>query len=99
MAAVADEGPARLPAAPALGDLLVRRGLLSEAQLVLALEAQQRTGRRLSDLIVELGLASPASVAQALAAQHGGFTRSERPLGGRFRARGVECLDRPLAQE
>lgn len=72
----AEERPVR-PEAPALGALLAQRGLLTQAQLAVALEEQQRTGRRLGDLIVELRFASAASVAQALATQNGGFARTE----------------------
>lgn len=60
-----------------LGELLVDRGLLTQAQLDAALLAQQQTGRPLGEIIVSHGFVSGAMVAQALATQRGGLTRTE----------------------
>lgn len=38
-----------------LGDLLVEEGIVSEAQLEQALNAQKNTGRRLGDTLISLG--------------------------------------------
>lgn len=60
-----------------LGRLLVEKGVLSEAQLELALAEQQRERRPLGEVAVSLGLASGAAVGNALAEQHGGPLRTE----------------------
>ena len=41
-----------------LGSLLVRAGLLTQAQLQQGLDAQKRSLRRLGDILVELGMVS-----------------------------------------
>lgn len=41
-----------------LGDLLVEEGIVSEAQLEQALNAQKNTGRRLGDTLISLGFLS-----------------------------------------
>ena len=52
-----------------LGELLVRAGLISAAQLTEALGEQQRIGKRLSSLLVESGLVSETQVTQILSQQ------------------------------
>jgi len=52
-----------------LGELLVRAGLLSDAQLEEALAEQARVGKRLGSLLVELGLVSETQVTQILSQQ------------------------------
>jgi hypothetical protein len=54
-----------------LGELLVDEGLLTRAQLELALAEQRRTGRLLGQILVDFGYLSGFSLAGALAAQHG----------------------------
>ncbi len=54
-----------------LGTLLVDEGLLTQAQLELALAEQRRTGRLLGQILVGFGYLSGFSLARALAAQHG----------------------------
>lgn len=60
-----------------LGRLLIEKGVLSEAQLELALAEQQASGRPLGEVAVSLGFASGAVVGNALAEQHGGPLRTE----------------------
>src|SRR5258708_6089793 len=50
----------------ALGALLCERGLLTEAQLQIAILRQQQTGRRLGHVLVELGLVTPEAVLEVL---------------------------------
>lgn len=52
-----------------LGELLVRAGLISGAQLEEALAEQRKNGRRLGSLLVELGLVSETQVTQILSQQ------------------------------
>ena len=52
-----------------LGEILVRNGWLSDAQLDAALEAQKKGGQRLGTTLVEMGILEPAVLAQALALQ------------------------------
>ena len=52
-----------------LGQILVRNGWLSDAQLEAALESQKQGGQRLGVLLVEMGVLEPALLAQALALQ------------------------------
>ncbi len=54
-----------------LGDLLVARGLLTPAQLAIALTQQERTGERLGRLLLILGFVSRLDLARVLAAQWG----------------------------
>jgi hypothetical protein len=54
-----------------LGALLADEGLLTETELELALEEQQRTGRLLGQIIVDRGYVSAFSLARVLSAQHG----------------------------
>lgn len=54
-----------------LGSLLVERGLLTTAQLELALGEQRRSGRRLGQILVLRGYVSALTLARTLAEQHG----------------------------
>ena len=76
---------ARIPWRP-LGCLLVEQGLLSEAELERALEAQASTGRRLGETIVELGFVSHPALSRALAAQYGIELKGETGFGTGLRA-------------
>ena len=58
------------PARPLIGELLVRAGHLTEADLREALEQQAHFGRRLGELLVARGKITPRSLAEALALQH-----------------------------
>jgi type IV pilus assembly protein PilB len=55
---------------PALGALLVRDGLLTEAQLEDALAKQRGSGRRLGEVLVESGIVTRTQVARVLAEQY-----------------------------
>ena len=54
-----------------LGALLADEGLLTEAELELALDEQRRTGRLLGQIVVDRGYVSGFSLARVLSAQHG----------------------------
>ena len=54
-----------------LGTLLADEGLLTEAELELALDEQRRTGRLLGQIVVDRGYVSGFSLARVLSAQHG----------------------------
>jgi MSHA biogenesis protein MshE len=58
--------PAWLP----LGTLLVRKGLISNEQLELALLDQQKTGLRLGELLVQSGWVDSNAISRALAEQY-----------------------------
>ena len=62
---------------PQLGELLVEKGLITEAQLEHALAAQQQSGAPLGEILVGLGFASAPAMANALADQRGGPLRTE----------------------
>jgi MSHA biogenesis protein MshE len=53
-----------------LGTLLVRKGLISNEQLELALLDQQKTGLRLGELLVQWGWVDSAAISKALAEQY-----------------------------
>jgi type IV pilus assembly protein PilB len=55
---------------PALGALLVRDGLVTEADLEAALVQQRGTGKRLGEVLVERGMVTRTQVARVLAEQH-----------------------------
>jgi hypothetical protein len=65
---------------PQLGELLVHKGTLTDAQLQLALAEQQRSGAPLGEILVRLGFAKGPTIANALAEQHGGPLRTEYGL-------------------
>jgi hypothetical protein len=60
-----------------LGTLLVRRGLITDAELALALAEQQASGQPLGKIVVDRGFVRPEVIAQALATQHGGLLKTE----------------------
>jgi type IV pilus assembly protein PilB len=61
---------ARLPGT-LLGELLVRRGELSEEQLAAVLAEQKQSQGRLGELLIAQRIVSPAAIARALAEQYG----------------------------
>jgi DNA repair exonuclease SbcCD ATPase subunit len=63
-----------------LGELLVEQGVLTDAQLRVALEEQQRSGAPLGEILVHLGFSRGPTVGNALAEQHGGPLRTEYGL-------------------
>ena len=63
-----------------LGELLVERGVLTEAQLQLALAAQQESGAPLGEILVGMGFSVGPTIGNALAEQHGGPLRTEYGL-------------------
>ena len=62
--------PAQKPAWLPLGTLLVRKGLISNEQLELALLDQQKTGLRLGELLVHWGWVESTAISEALAEQY-----------------------------
>ena len=54
-----------------LGQLLMEEGLVTEAELLRALQAQSKDNRRLGELLIELGILSPKAMLSALAKQLG----------------------------
>ncbi|MGB9887075.1 MAG: GspE/PulE family protein [Moorellales bacterium] len=54
-----------------LGEILVRKGVLSPERLREALEIQRKSGKKLGEVLAEVGFCSPETVADALAEQAG----------------------------
>ena len=54
-----------------LGELLVEKGLLTNAELEAALAEQKRSGRLVGEILVESGVLSAFSLTRALTEQHG----------------------------
>jgi len=54
-----------------VGEILMKSGLISEAQLAKALEVQRGTTKRLGEVLVELGLITELDIATALSKQLG----------------------------
>ncbi|MFB3882312.1 MAG: hypothetical protein ACE149_13680 [Armatimonadota bacterium] len=71
-------------AAPKLGEMLLRYGLISEENLEKALERQKQSGKRLGQVVVEMELMTHAQVAQVLEEQLS--RRENRLLWGRGEA-------------
>lgn len=67
-----------------LGELLVAKGLLTNAELASALTEQKLSGRLVGEILVESGVLSAFSLAQALTEQHGVelHTGTSLELGG-----------------
>ena len=63
-----------------LGELLVEKGVLTDAQLQEALAEQQQTGSPLGEILVRLGFSHAPTIGNALAEQHGGPLRTEYGL-------------------
>jgi hypothetical protein len=81
-----------------LGTLLVKRGLITDEQLAMALADQQASGEPLGKIVVTRGFVSPAMVAQALATQHGGLLKTEYGFATGFGSAGaspVAALNAP----
>ena len=53
------------------GQILVEQGMITEAQLEVALAEQQRTGSKLGGVLIGLGFVDEATLSQALALQTG----------------------------
>jgi len=69
-----------------LGQLLVEAGLLSPANLELALAEQKGTDRPLGRILVERGFVAVPTIANALAEQHGGLLKTEYGFATGLRA-------------
>jgi hypothetical protein len=72
-------GPPELPKRVLLGELLIDKGVISEADLTAALEHQHEDGRPLGQILLEMGVITEGDLARSLAGQHGlDFTDSLR---------------------
>lgn len=72
--ALAETRPGRAvvpPGPTALGNLLVERGLITNAQLIHAIEEQKETGRRLGKVLVDRGVLAPEALLEVLSEQLG----------------------------
>jgi hypothetical protein len=67
-----------------IGELLVLRGLLAEADVASALAEQKRSGRRLGQILIDRGVISAAALDSTLAEQAGELQR-ERGFGAGLR--------------
>jgi hypothetical protein len=67
-----------------IGELLVMRGLLAEADVTSALREQKRSGRRLGQILVDRGVISAAALDSTLAEQASRL-EPERGFGGGLR--------------
>lgn len=65
-----------------LGEILVARGLLTEAELAAVLAEQKGSGRMFGEVVVSLGLLTSSAVADALGEQRGWTSVSNLELGG-----------------
>ena len=54
-----------------LGEILVKTGVVSEAQMAKALEVQRGSSKRIGEVLVELGLATEVQIATAISKQLG----------------------------
>ena len=61
----------RHPSGILLGDLLVEQGLITQTQLLDALEEQKKTGKRLGEVVVRLGMIDERRLTSVLAEQFG----------------------------
>lgn len=65
-----------------LGEILVARGLLTEAELATVLAEQEGSGRLFGEVVVALGLLTSSAVAEALGEQQGWTSRLNLELAG-----------------
>lgn len=63
--------PSRRVVTKQLGELLVERGIIGEAQLEKALKTQKEKGGLIGQILVTLGFAKEEEIAQALTVQYG----------------------------
>jgi type IV pilus assembly protein PilB len=61
----------RHPSGILLGDLLVEQGLITQTQLLQALEEQKKSGQRLGEVVVRLGMIDERKLTSVLAEQFG----------------------------
>lgn len=69
--AVISEVSKLIPQKFKLGEMLIQRGILTEEQLSLALEFQQKSGGLLGDIILSLGLVDAHTLFKVIASQQG----------------------------
>jgi hypothetical protein len=80
-----------------LGDILVRRGLLSASQITGALALQERTGEPLGLICERLYDVAPEEIETAWATQYASLTRTIDPSVEVFEARALELVTRRQA--
>lgn len=80
-----------------LGDLLVRRGVLTEAQRDAVLEYQQTTGRPFGELAERLFGVDESAVEEAWAEQYAGLAQRVDPRSERVEADALRLIDRRQA--
>jgi len=80
----ASEQPRRL-----LGQILIETGLISEEQLLHALEAQQGTGQFLGEILIAQGSTTRRAIGDALRVQSSLLSEPELGFGGGHQARGA----------
>jgi hypothetical protein len=68
-----------------LGELLIKKGLLTEQELDAALTEQRRSGRLIGQILVHSGALSAFALAQALTEQHGVELQTEADLDAKPR--------------
>ena len=83
--------------APALGEILVERKLVTKGQLAQAMDRQKRTRRRLGRVLVEMGFATPETILEALSGQLG--VASTRVNSYTVNAEAVACLPEKVARK
>jgi hypothetical protein len=81
-----------------LGALLADEGLLTETELEIALDEQQRTGRLLGQIVVDRGYVSAFSLARVLSAQHGVDVRAPEEPAPEPKLAAVPTTWRPLGR-
>src|SRR5438093_6584526 len=81
-----------------LGALLVDEGLLTPAELELALDEQRRTGRLLGQIVVDRSYVSAFSLARVLSAQHGVELREPEEPEPELHLAAVPTTWRPLGR-
>ncbi|WP_291424294.1 type II/IV secretion system protein [Deinococcus sp.] len=87
-----------------IGQLLIAGSLITEAQLEVALDAQQQTGEALGSILVSQKVITEEQLYKALAEQHGlnylqtpgGFNPSEEILGAMLRADALRLAAVPV---
>jgi hypothetical protein len=80
-----------------LGDLLVRKGVLTDPQRQSALEYQRLTGRPFGEIVERLYHVSPAAVEDAWSIQYASLARNINPLTEEVDSEVLSLLDRRQA--
>lgn len=95
---MAQAPPPNAPQRPRLGDYLIKEGLVTQTQLLRALEEQKSFGGRLGRHLVELGFISDAVLQDALT-RHLGFTRIDLDAPGAIASEATRYVRADLAEQ